>query len=48
MNMQLTAMPKETRPREKLLAKGASALLDAELLAISYFLTNRHSWYERD
>jgi len=41
MNMQLTAMPRETRPREKLLAKGASALLDAELLAI-FLRTGTH------
>lgn len=32
--MQLTSLPLSQRPREKLLAKGASALSDAELLAI--------------
>ncbi|MEI5639689.1 MULTISPECIES: RadC family protein [unclassified Pseudoalteromonas] len=32
--MQISALPKATRPREKLLAQGAEALSDAELLAI--------------
>jgi len=32
--MQLTSLPLSQRPREKLLAKGANALSDAELLAI--------------
>ncbi|AOT09838.1 RadC family protein [Pseudoalteromonas luteoviolacea] len=32
--MQLTQLPKHARPREKLLSDGASALSDAELLAI--------------
>ncbi len=32
--MPITDWPAETRPREKLLAKGAEALTDAELLAI--------------
>jgi len=32
--MAITDWPKDDRPREKLLAKGASALSDAELLAI--------------
>ncbi|KZN58087.1 hypothetical protein N473_04930 [Pseudoalteromonas luteoviolacea CPMOR-1] len=32
--MQLTQLPKHTRPREKLLSDGPSALSDAELLAI--------------
>ena len=32
--MRLTAMPEHLRPREKLLLEGASALTDAELLAI--------------
>lgn len=32
--MSITQWPKEKRPREKLLQKGASALTDAELLAI--------------
>ncbi|MBB1355633.1 DNA repair protein RadC [Pseudoalteromonas sp. SR45-5] len=32
--MQLTSLPNSLRPREKLIAKGAKALTDAELLAI--------------
>lgn len=32
--MQLTSLPSNQRPREKLLAKGAKSLSDAELLAI--------------
>ena len=32
--MQLTSLPSSQRPREKLLAKGAKSLSDAELLAI--------------
>ncbi|MBC7704469.1 MAG: DNA repair protein RadC, partial [Rhodoferax sp.] len=32
--MQLQDLPPETRPREKLLARGAGALSDAELLAL--------------
>eukprot|EP01093_Parvamoeba_rugata_P006296 TRINITY_DN19804_c0_g1_i1.p1 TRINITY_DN19804_c0_g1~~TRINITY_DN19804_c0_g1_i1.p1 ORF type:complete len:164 (+),score=27.16 TRINITY_DN19804_c0_g1_i1:357-848(+) len=32
--MQLTSLPTSQRPREKLLAKGAKSLSDAELLAI--------------
>jgi DNA repair protein RadC len=32
--MPITDWPEEERPREKLLAQGASALSDAELLAV--------------
>lgn len=34
VNMQLSALPEQSRPREKLLALGPSSLSDAELLAI--------------
>ena len=33
-HMPLHDLPQETRPREKLLARGAAALSDAELLAL--------------
>jgi DNA repair protein RadC len=32
--MRITDLPPELRPRERLLAKGAAALTDAELIAI--------------
>ena len=34
MGKTIAQMPKQDRPREKLLAKGASALTDQELLAV--------------
>lgn len=43
--MSLKLLPNESLPREKLLARGAQALTDAELLAI--FFANGNCWNER-
>ena len=43
--MSIKEWPEGERPREKLLAHGAAALSDAELLAI--FTACRHARYER-
>ena len=43
--MAVRHWPKDQRPREKLLLKGAGALTDAESLA---FFTNRIAWAKRD